>query len=272
MSQIQWEYIFNPQLALESFPYIIQGIGHTLFIALSSMAIGLFISVFLALGKMSRLLIFQLPARAYISFMRGVPVLVLLFLLYFGFPLIGIEFTAVTAAIIGFSLNSAAYGGGQSLGNSSNRPGTVGSIVFPRHDLLANVPPHYFAASGKNCPSPLVNVLLDLIKSSSLAAMITVPELFQRAKIVGGRELDYMTMYILVAFIYWGDLLRLSNFSRTSWRKNLGNVKNGKIFSSNSNRKPFNRKLDNFPLGKGTIVHDKNFLNPGNGQRVFLDK
>ncbi|MCG4650770.1 ABC transporter permease subunit, partial [Bifidobacterium longum] len=40
---------------------------------------------------------------------------------------------------------------------------------------------------------PLSNVLLDLVKASSLAAMITVPEIFQRAKIVGGREFDYMT-------------------------------------------------------------------------------
>lgn len=50
---------------------------------------------------------------------------------------------------------------------------------------------------------PLSNVLLDLIKGTALAAMITVPEIFQQAKIVGGREFDYMTMYILVALVYW---------------------------------------------------------------------
>jgi len=51
---------------------------------------------------------------------------------------------------------------------------------------------------------PLSNVLLDIIKGTSLTAMITVPEMFQNAKIVGGREFDYMTMYILVALVYWG--------------------------------------------------------------------
>ena len=50
---------------------------------------------------------------------------------------------------------------------------------------------------------PLSNVVLDLVKSSSLAAMITVPDIFQKAKIVGGRENDYMTVYIMVALIYW---------------------------------------------------------------------
>ena len=51
--------------------------------------------------------------------------------------------------------------------------------------------------------APLGNVMLDILKSSSLAAMITVPDIFQNAKIIGGREYDYMSMYILIAFIYW---------------------------------------------------------------------
>lgn len=51
---------------------------------------------------------------------------------------------------------------------------------------------------------PLSNVLLDMVKSTSLTAMITVPELFNKAKIVGGAKSDYMTVYICVALIYWG--------------------------------------------------------------------
>lgn len=47
----------------------------------------------------------------------------------------------------------------------------------------------------------------DIVKSSSLAAMITVLDIFQKAKIVGGCEFDYMTMYVLVALIYWGICL-----------------------------------------------------------------
>ena len=44
---------------------------------------------------------------------------------------------------------------------------------------------------------------MDLVKGTSLAAMITVPDIFQKAKIVGGRTFDYLSMYILVAIIYW---------------------------------------------------------------------
>ncbi|MCM3596018.1 amino acid ABC transporter permease [Metabacillus idriensis] len=205
MGDIQWEYVFNYELAVDSFPYVIQGIWNTLLISLVSMAIGLVLGFFLALGRTSGYSFLRWPARIYISFMRGVPILVILFILYFGFPIIGIEFTAITAALIGFSLNSAAYmaeinrsalasvdrgqwEASKSLGLSYWQ--TMRGIILPQAFRIA-LP-------------PLSNVLLDLTKASSLAAMITVPELFQQAKIVGGRELDYMTMYILVALIYWG--------------------------------------------------------------------
>ncbi|MCW6179489.1 ABC transporter permease subunit [Klebsiella pneumoniae] len=51
--------------------------------------------------------------------------------------------------------------------------------------------------------APTCNVIIDMVKSSSLAAMITVPDIFQNAKIIGVREYDYMSMYILITFIYW---------------------------------------------------------------------
>ena len=204
MTDIQWQYLFNPRLAIDSLPYVLEGLSNTLFISFLSMALGLIIGFFLALGRSSKSRLLRWPSGMYISFMRGVPILVIIFILYFGFPIIGIEFTAMQAAIIGFSINSAAYiaeinrsalssvdkgqwEAAQSLG--LNYWQALGGIILPQATRIA-LP-------------PLSNVLLDLIKASSLAAMITVPEIFQHAKIVGGREFDYMTMYILVAIIYW---------------------------------------------------------------------
>ncbi|KMY43929.1 cysteine ABC transporter permease [Bacillus sp. FJAT-27916] len=204
MEQIQWQYLFNPSLAIDSLPYVLEGLWNTLFISFTSMIFGLLLGLFLALGRSSANWLLRLPSSLYISFMRGVPILVILFILYFGFPVIGIEFTAIQAAVIGFSLNSAAYiaeinrsaikaidhgqwEASQSLGLTYWQ--TLGGIILPQAVRIA-LP-------------PLSNVMLDLIKASSLAAMITVPEIFQHAKIVGGRELDYMTMYILIALIYW---------------------------------------------------------------------
>ena len=109
MSGIEWNHIFDLPLAIESFPYILQGVGFTILISFGGMAFGLVLGFILALGRTSKLLLFRWPSRIYISYMRGTPMLVFLFLLYFGLPNIGIQFTAVTAALIGFSLHSSAY-------------------------------------------------------------------------------------------------------------------------------------------------------------------
>lgn len=204
MNNIQWELLFDPVLAIESLPYVLEGIWYTLLISIISMLGGLVIGFFLALARTSPLKILQWPARLYISFMRGVPILVILFLLYFALPVIGIEFTAVQAALIGFTINSAAYiaevfrsalaSVDKGQWESSTALGltywqTMRRIILPQSVRIA-VP-------------PLSNVYLDLIKASSLAAMITVPEIFQKARVIGGREYDLLTLLILVALIYW---------------------------------------------------------------------
>ncbi|MHA6259698.1 amino acid ABC transporter permease [Sporosarcina sp. CAU 1771] len=204
MGTIEWQYLFDFPLAVESFPYIIKGIGNTLLISFAGMGIGLLLGFLLALCRRSKWFFIRWPARVYISFMRGIPMLVFLFILYFGLPVVGIQFSALVAALIGFSLHSSAYmaeiirsalgsvnegqwEAAKSLGLSNTQ--TMLSVILPQATRIA-IP-------------PLSNVLLDLIKASSLAAMITVPDLFHRAKVVGGREFDYMTMYLLVAVIYW---------------------------------------------------------------------
>ncbi|WP_416148451.1 amino acid ABC transporter permease [Salipaludibacillus sp. HK11] len=204
MSDIQWEHIFDIHLAIESLPYIMQGIGYTLFISLLSMIIGLIIGLFLALARMSDRTWLRWPARLYISFMRGVPILIILFLLYFGFPFIGVQFDAVTAAIIGFSLNSAAYMAEINRSAIAAVPRgqreAARSLGFPYWLMMRQI---ILPQASRIAVPPLTNVLLDLIKASSLAAMITVPEIFQMSRIIAGREMDYMTMFILVALIYW---------------------------------------------------------------------
>ncbi|WP_340640181.1 ABC transporter permease subunit [Bacillus atrophaeus] len=204
MYTIQWEYIFNLKLAIESFPYVIKGIWYTLLISFVSMFAGTMLGLFISLARMSKFALLRWPARLYISFMRGVPILVILFILYFGFPYIGIEFSAVTAALLGFSLNSTAY-------IAEINRSAISSVDKGQWEAAASLGLSYWKTmrgvilpqSVRVALPPLANVLLDLIKASSLAAMITVPELLQHAKIIGGREFDYMTMYILTALIYW---------------------------------------------------------------------
>lgn len=196
--------LFDIELAIKSLPFVLGGLPMTLTVSLVGMVIGLILGLFLALARGSEKRILRWPARIYISFMRGTPMLVFLFILYFGLPIIGIEFSALVAASLGFGLNSAAYIAeiNRASLNSVDKGQwesakalnlsywqTMQNIILPQATRIA-VP-------------PLTNVFMDIVKATSLAAVITVPELFQKAQIVAGREFDSMTVYILVALIYW---------------------------------------------------------------------
>lgn len=196
--------LFDIELAIKSLPFVLGGLPMTLLVSIFGMIMGLLLGVPLALARGSDRRILRWPARVYISFMRGTPILVFLFILYFGLPVIGIQFSALTAASLGFGLNSAAYIAeiNRSSLNSIDQGQwesakalnlsyfqTLRKVIFPQATRIA-IP-------------PLTNVFMDIVKATSLAAVITVPELFQKAQIVAGREFDAMTLYILVALIYW---------------------------------------------------------------------
>ncbi|ESU89534.1 putative inner membrane amino-acid ABC transporter, permease protein YecS [Streptococcus pyogenes GA03799] len=196
--------MINIPLMKDSLGFVLSGLPYTLGISLLSFLTGLVFGLLLALlGRPHQPLLHYL-VRAYISIMRGVPMIVVLFVLYFGLPYYGLELPALLCAYLGFSMVSAAYisevfrssieaidKGQWEAAKALGLPYAlmVKKIILPQAFRIA-VP-------------PLGNVIIDMVKSSSLAAMITVPDIFQNAKIIGGREWDYMSMYILVAFIYW---------------------------------------------------------------------
>lgn len=196
--------MINIWLMKDSLGFVLSGLPYTLGISLLSFVTGLLLGLGLALLGRSRQRLIHYLVRAYISIMRGVPMIVVLFVLYFGLPYYGLELPALLCAYLGFSMVSAAYisevfrssieaidKGQWEAAKALGLPYSlmVKKIILPQAFRIA-VP-------------PLGNVIIDMVKSSSLAAMITVPDIFQSAKIIGGREWDYMSMYILVAFIYW---------------------------------------------------------------------
>lgn len=201
---MNWQVIFNLELAKEALPKILEGLPYTLGLSLIGFALGTCCGFFVALLRMSKFAPLRYLAMLHISLMRGIPLMVLLFFIYFGLPFMGLELDAISASIIAFTLMSSAYiseiirsslsaidhgqwEAARSLGLKT--PVIYRKVIIPQAFRIA-VP-------------PLSNVLLDMVKSTSLTAMITVPELFNKAKIVGGAKSDYMTVYICVALIYW---------------------------------------------------------------------
>lgn len=106
---IKWHYIFNPELALKGLPTVLQGLGNTLTLSLASFLLATLGGLCLALLRLAPLRGLRAIAIAYISFFRGVPLLVTLFFIYYGLPLMGIVMSAFTAAILGLSITASAY-------------------------------------------------------------------------------------------------------------------------------------------------------------------
>ena len=192
---IKWHYIFNPELALKGLPTVLQGLGNTLTLSLASFLLATLGGLCLALLRLAPLRGLRAIAIAYISFFRGVPLLV---------TLMGVVMSAFTAAILGLSITASAYtaeiirAGIEGVEKGQWEAAFAVGLSY-RQSLRYVVIPQ---ATRLAIP-PLSNVMLDLVKSSSIAAIISVPEIFQKAKVVGASEHDFMTMYILVAVIYW---------------------------------------------------------------------
>ncbi len=136
--------------------------------------------------------------------MRGTPILVFLFILYYGLPMVDLNLSAYLAAVLGFGLNSAAYIAEVIRSSLNSVPKgqweSAKALGFNYWQTLMKI---ILPQGTRIAMPPLTNVFLDLVKATSLAAVITVPELFQKAQIAGGRTFDSLTMYILVALIYW---------------------------------------------------------------------
>ncbi|GAA5345084.1 amino acid ABC transporter permease [Planifilum fimeticola] len=201
---IRFENLFNPQLALESLPYVLSGMGYTLILSLLTMGVGLVLGLVTAMARMSRRVLLRWPARAYISVIRGTPLLVQLFILFYGLPVIGITLDPITAAVIGLSLNVGGY-------SAETIRGAVSSISKGQWEAAKSLNMTYLQTmrrivipqSVRVALPPLANTFLSLVKDTALLSVITVPEMLYRAKIVGGSTLDYMTPYLLVALLYW---------------------------------------------------------------------
>ncbi|AEF25332.1 amino acid ABC transporter permease [Streptococcus parauberis] len=197
--------MINLELIWKSLGYVLGGLPYTLGISLLSFTSGLFLGLILALLGRSKQTWLRQLIKFYVSFMRGVPMIVVLFVLYFGLPYYGFQLPALLCALIGFTMVSAAY-------MAEVFRGSIEAVDFGQWEAARALGLPY-ASIVKQVIMPqafriavpsLGNVIIDMVKSSSLTAMITVPDIFQNAKIIGSREWDYMSMYILVALIYWG--------------------------------------------------------------------
>ncbi|WP_263261439.1 cystine ABC transporter permease [Pseudomonas sp. RIT-PI-S] len=208
------------RVALESLPFLLQGAWFTVILSLGGMFFGLVLGFVLALMRLSRLALVRGVARVYVSFFRGTPLLVQLFLIYYGLPSIGLELSPLAAALIGFSLNMAAYACEilRAAISSIDRGQweAAASIGMTRAQTLRRT---ILPQAARTALPPLGNSFISLVKDTALAATIQVPELFRQAQLVTARTFEIFAMYLTAALIYWVLATILAHFQHRLERR-----------------------------------------------------
>ncbi|VWD00477.1 amino acid ABC transporter permease [Burkholderia lata] len=192
------------QLVVHTLPVMVKGAMLTLKFAVASMALGLVVGLVVAIMRIGSNRLASGLAQGYVSLMRGTPLLVQMFVVYYGLPDLGITLDPTTAGIFTLTLNAGAYlsesmrgailgiGRGQwaaahSLGLTHVQ--TLRYVVCPQALRLA-------------VPS-LGNTLISLIKDTSLVSVITVTELLRSTQEVIAATFQPLPLYLAAAAIYW---------------------------------------------------------------------
>ena len=180
---------------------LIPGLVYTIPITLISFAIGLLIAIVTALIRVKKIKVLSQIIQFYVWIFRGTPLLVQLFIIYYGLPSVGIVLEAFPAAIITFSLNVGAY-------SSETVRGAILSVDKRQLEACYSVGMTYFQSmyhiilpQALKIP-PLFNSLIALVKDTSLAANITVAEMFMAAQRIVANTYEPLVLYIEVAIIY----------------------------------------------------------------------
>ncbi|MDP7978790.1 amino acid ABC transporter permease [Bacillus multifaciens] len=185
-------------------PMLKGAISDTIPLTLISFVIGLALATLTALCRISGNRVLEWIARIYVSIIRGTPLLVQLFIIFYGLPTIGITINSFPAAIIGFSLNVGAYASEIIRASILSIPKgqweaayTIG-MSYPQALRRIILP----QASRVSIP-PLSNTFISLIKDTSLASLILVTEMFRKAQEIAATNYEFLIVYTEAGLIYW---------------------------------------------------------------------
>lgn len=191
-------------ILVDSFlPLLKAGIMFTVPLAIISFVLGILIAFVVAIIRISRFKTLSRIAAFYVWIIRGTPLLVQLFIIFYGLPSIGITINAFISAVIGFTLSVGAYSSetirAAILSVSKGQWEAAHALGLSRNQALIYV---IVPQAFKVAIPPLANAFISLVKDTSLAAAITVTELFRVAQQITARTYEPLWLYIEVAFIY----------------------------------------------------------------------
>ena len=210
-------------LILESFPKILlPGLAMTIPLTVISFSIALVIAIVTAMIQYVRVPVLTQLIRAYIWIFRGTPLLVQLFVVFYGLPKVGILIDPFPAAVIVFSLNEGAY-------CSETVRAALEAVPVGQFEAGYCVGMSYLQVmrrivlpqAMRTAFPPLSNSLISMVKDTSLAANITVTEMFMVTQRIVARTYEPLVLYIEVGFVYL-IFSTVLTFAQRAGEKRLG--------------------------------------------------
>ncbi|BDH55798.1 ABC transporter substrate-binding protein/permease [Tsukamurella sp. PLM1] len=176
----------------------------TIPLAAITFVLGLAIALAVALARMSARRILSAAARVYISVIRGTPLLVQLFIVFYALPALGVVIEPFPAAVIALSLNVGGYA-------AEIIRASIGAVPRGQWEAATTIGMDYRTAlrriilpqAARTATPPLANTLISLVKDTSLCSAILVTELLRQAQIAAAPTFDFFAMYVVAAIYYW---------------------------------------------------------------------
>ncbi|MEH7387152.1 ABC transporter permease subunit [Bacillus sp. JJ1521] len=193
------------ELFMNSLPSMISGaIQYTIPLTLISFIGGLILALLTAMMRLSKSRLAQVPAIIYVSAIRGTPLLVQLFIIFYGLPNLGVNIDPFPSAAIAFVLNVGAYASeiirASILSIPKGQWEASFTIGMTRWTALRRI---ILPQAARVSVPPLSNSFISLVKDTSLASLVLVAELFRKAQEIAARTYDFLLLYVEAALIYW---------------------------------------------------------------------
>ncbi|HEY3438671.1 MAG TPA: amino acid ABC transporter permease [Actinotalea sp.] len=206
MKQTSWELFWSSLGPIAS-----GAVRGTIPLALASFAVGLVLALVLALMRLSRRRWLSGIAQVYISVVRGTPLLVQLFVIFYGLPSIGVVIDPWPSAVVAFSINVGGYA-------AEVIRAAIRSVPKGQWEAAYMIGMSHATAlrriilpqAARVSVPPLSNTFISLVKDTSLASLILVTELFRQAQKVAAFSQEFMLLYLEAALVYWVICLVLS--------------------------------------------------------------
>lgn len=205
---------FNFALVASSFPLLLEGALVTIKITALSVGFGLLIGLVASIARMSKLWLVKMLASLYVDFIRGTPLLVQIFIIYFALPMItGVRVDPLVAAITACSINSGAYvaeifrAGIESIDKGQMEAGRSLGMTWGQTMYYIIVPQAF-----KRVIPPLGNEFIAMLKDSSLVSVIGFEELTRRGQLIIARTYGSLEIWLSVAVIYLAMTFVISRF------------------------------------------------------------